>query len=150
MIQPFLWLLRYKGNNSILSCLSAVSVFPSSFDIRSYIIENHQSLGCDNNTTLFVIAAGIRPVKNPLFLVNAFAGNNIMVIKQNYRLCRPIKIVINEAWNTIRWYWWNGHEKLRVILIFFPSFLIGKNKTCKINVKKCYCFGFGMGLNFST
>ena len=50
-------------------------------------MENHQSLGCDNDTTLFVIAAGIRPVKNPLFLVDAFSGNNIMASKQNYRLC---------------------------------------------------------------
>ena len=57
-----------------VSFLLAVSVFPSSFNIQSYIREKHQSLCCDDETNLFVIAAGIRPVKNPLFLVDAFSG----------------------------------------------------------------------------
>jgi len=80
--------------NTICIDFSAVTVTPSSFCVKKYIrnhavpftphsitahlpvvndLENFQSRDLQE-IQLFTIVGGIRPVKNPLFVVNEFSG----------------------------------------------------------------------------
>lgn len=109
-----------------------VCVFPSSFSVRAYIRENYQRVVCDDLTHMFLIAGGIRPVKNPLFLVKAFS-------EWQKRCCanfRSLLVILGPAVDEIYFKLFQSEiEELREI-VYIPGLAL---EDCHAAVRDCFC-----------
>jgi hypothetical protein len=58
------------------NCVSAVIISPSSFDIKQYLRTSGLGHANVNNDKLYIftLVAGIRPVKDPIFLLDTFSS----------------------------------------------------------------------------
>ena len=67
-----------------------MDVSPSNFDLHAVVRDmrklSNKATQQERELKLFTLVAGIRPVKNPLFLVEAFSGNFLLLSFLRVRL----------------------------------------------------------------
>jgi len=76
VIAILIWLPKPKPQLQFF--ILAVTTCPSNFSLISHLKESHPTFVNCEDLKIFLFVGGIRPVKNPLYLIKAFEGNVVL------------------------------------------------------------------------